>query len=68
MNEAMPEAGRSVSFVIRLWEEPAPGKPEWRGHVRHVQGEAEAYFRDFSGLVEFLRQHAGVEVPLSVKQ
>ena len=57
-------AGQPASFVIRLWLEQSPEGVEWRGHVTHVQGQSEAYFRDFRMLLEFLLRHGGVEVPL----
>ncbi len=54
-----------VSFVIRLWLEPGDGERQWRGHVRHVQGQSEMYFRDFQELQEFLKRHSGVSISLS---
>ena len=37
----------STSFVARIWlEDGANGEPIWRGHVRHVQGNDEAFFQD----------------------
>lgn len=50
-----------ASFVLRfsqdLWRE-AGGQPRvrWRGHIRHVQGEAEARFTDFSDAVAFMQR------------
>ena len=55
---------RPCSFVVRLWLEPDPGGPKWRGHVRHVQGEKEVYFSDLAALLEFLGRCSGV--PASV--
>ncbi len=56
---------QSVSFVIRLWLEPGDGQPQWRGHIRHVQGQSELYFSDFQALLEFLKRHSGVSINLS---
>lgn len=50
-----------ASFVLRfsqdLWRE-AGGQPRvrWRGHIRHVQGDAEARFTDFSDAVSFMQR------------
>ncbi len=50
-----------ASFVLRfsqdLWRE-AGGQPRvrWRGHIRHVQGDAEARFTDFSDAVAFMQR------------
>ena len=64
MSPAESPTGQSTSFVIRLWLEHSPEGGEWRGHVVHVQDQSEAYFRDFSVMLEFLGRHAGVNVPL----
>ncbi|MBI4339433.1 MAG: hypothetical protein HY680_05720 [Chloroflexi bacterium] len=61
---AMSLPGQPTSFVIRLWLEHSPQGAEWRGHVTHVQDQAEAYFRDFSVLLDFLGRHSGARVPL----
>ncbi|HRA20468.1 MAG: hypothetical protein ACH37Z_09940 [Anaerolineae bacterium] len=50
-----------ASFVLRfsqdLWRE-AGGQPRvrWRGHIRHVQGDAETRFTDFSDAVAFMQR------------
>lgn len=50
-----------ASFVLRfsqdLWRE-AGGQPRvrWRGHIRHVQGDAEARFTDFGDAVAFMQR------------
>lgn len=50
-----------ASFVLRfsqdLWRE-AGGQPRvrWRGHIRHVQGDAEARFTDFNDAVAFMQR------------
>lgn len=54
---------RSVtSFVIRLTQDlwrDSEGAPqvEWRGQIRHVQGEEEAAFTDFAEAVAFIQHH-----------
>jgi len=52
------------SFVARIWLERGPnGDPLWRGHVRHVQGNQEAFFQDLETMTEFLEQVSGVSGP-----
>ena len=52
------------SFVARIWLERGPnGEPLWRGHVRHVQGNQEAFFQDLETMTEFLEQVSGVSGP-----
>lgn len=63
----IPEAGRTTSFVVRLWLEPSSQGTEWRGHVTHVQDQTETYFRDFRVLLDFLNSHAGARAPLLVE-
>ena len=54
------------SFVARIWLERGPnGDPLWRGHVRHVQGNQEAFFQDLETMVEFLERVSGVSGPRS---
>ncbi len=49
------------SFVARIWLEREPnGDPLWRGHVRHVQGNQEAFFQDLETMTEFLERVSGV--------
>jgi len=56
----------STSFVARIWLEAGTnGEPIWRGHVRHVQGNDEAFFQDLNGLKEFLIQVTGMAGPQS---
>lgn len=51
-----------ASFVLRftqdLWQNPQ-GKPKirWRGHIRHVQGDQENHFTDFSEAVSFIQRN-----------
>ena len=53
-----------MSFVTRIWLEPrANGDPIWRGHVRHIQGNEEAYFQDLGTLNEFMARVSGVTGP-----
>jgi hypothetical protein len=52
------------SFVARIWLERGPdGDPLWRGHVRHVQGNQEAFFQDLGTMTEFLERVSGVTGP-----
>jgi hypothetical protein len=52
------------SFVARIWvERGTNGEPLWRGHVRHVQGEHEAYFQNLAEMSDFLEQVSGVPGP-----
>lgn len=59
----MIETQRDVaSFVLRftqdLWQD-AQGEPhiEWRGHIRHIQGDEEVRFTDFSEAVTFIQHY-----------
>jgi hypothetical protein len=51
-----------VSFVLRFsqnfWQD-AQGEPhvQWRGHIRHVQGDEEVRFTDFADAVAFIQHH-----------
>ncbi len=52
------------SFVARIWlEDGGNGDSMWRGHIRHIQSEQEAYFRDLRAMSEFLEQVSGVPGP-----
>ena len=52
------------SFVARFWlERGGNGDTTWRGHIRHVQGEEEAYFQDLMEMCEFLGRLSGVPGP-----
>lgn len=52
------------SFVVRLWlERGADGEAVWRGHIRHVQNDREAYIRDLGEMCEFLEDISGVPGP-----
>lgn len=55
---------RKESFVSRIWlEHGDKGDPKWRGHIRHVQSEEEAYFQDLMEMREFLGRISGVSGP-----
>jgi hypothetical protein len=51
-----------ASFVLRftqeLWQD-AQGEPhvQWRGHIRHVQGDEEDRFTDFAEAVVFIQRY-----------
>jgi hypothetical protein len=52
------------SFVARFWlEDGDTGDTTWRGHIRHVQGEEEEYFRDLMEMREFLGRVSGMKGP-----
>jgi len=60
----MAKIESSESFVARLWlEGGANGDPMWRGHIRHVQGEEEAYFKDLEKMIKFIEQVTNVPGP-----
>ncbi len=60
----MTRQGNLDSFVARIWlERGSNGDPIWRGHVRHVQGEQETYFKNLGGMNEFLEKISGVPGP-----
>ena len=45
------------SFVARIWlERTDEAEPEWRGHIRHVQGREETYFHDLEEMSQFMQQ------------
>lgn len=59
----MTKTQRDVaSFVLRftqdLWQDDQ-GEPhvEWRGHIRHIQGNEETRFTDFSEAVAFIQRY-----------
>ncbi len=57
----MTKQHHSNSFVARIWlERGSNGDPIWRGHIKHVQGQEEAYFQDLVGMSEFLKRVTGV--------
>jgi hypothetical protein len=58
-----------ASFVLRftqaLWQD-TQGEPhvQWRGHIRHVQGDEEGRFTDFAEAVAFI-QHTLTQLTLN---
>ncbi|MFN8455998.1 MAG: hypothetical protein U0401_15250 [Anaerolineae bacterium] len=51
-----------ASFVLRFTQEvwrDAQGEPhvQWRGHIRHVQGDEEDRFTDFAEAVTFIQRY-----------
>jgi hypothetical protein len=67
-----------ASFLVRftqdLWQDDQ-GEPhvEWRGHVRHIQGDEQVRFTDFSEAVSFMQRNMkeltlGTLEALSVKE
>lgn len=49
------------SFVARIWlERPDDAEPQWRGHIRHIQGCEETYFHDLEEMSEFMQQVSGI--------
>jgi polyhydroxyalkanoate synthesis regulator protein len=62
MSNIMETQRDIASFLIRftqdLWRTPQ-GDPEleWRGVIRHVQGEAELGFTDFADALKFIQDH-----------
>ncbi len=52
------------SFVARIWlEREANGDPIWRGHIRHVQSERDAYFQNLGEMSDFLERVSRVPGP-----
>ncbi len=45
-------------FTLRLWQEAAGGKHEWRGKIQHIRSGQARYFRDWNTLVDFLTETA----------
>ncbi len=53
--EQEPQYPGSHLFTIRLWqEELGGGQTEWRGRAQDIVTGAEAYFRDWPGLIAVL--------------
>jgi hypothetical protein len=51
-----------ASFVVRFTQErwrDAQGEPhlQWRGHIRHVQGDEERSFTDAAEVIAFIQKH-----------
>ena len=52
------------SFVARIWLEHTDGEdPDWRGHIRHVQGSEETYFQGLLEMSEFMEQVTSIHGP-----
>jgi hypothetical protein len=66
----MHEEQITQSFVARIWLEHGDnGDIRWRGHIRHVQGEEESYFRNLSEMRDFLGCVSGVAgLPLTADE
>ncbi len=49
------------SFVARIWlERTDDADPEWRGHIRHIQGCEETYFHGLDEMSEFMQDVSGI--------
>jgi hypothetical protein len=60
---------KKESFVTRIWlEHGNNGDPEWRGYIRHVQGEEEGYFQNLMEMRDFLVRVSGVAGPALTAQ
>jgi len=51
----------TASFVLRFTQkiyknETDESQVQWRGHIRHVQGDAEQYFKDFDEVIRFVQE------------
>jgi hypothetical protein len=65
----MAEQRDPSSFVARIrLERKTNGGPVWRGHVRHIQSDEEAYFQDLGALNDFLARVSGVTGPTLTAQ
>lgn len=59
----MSEDQRQIaSFVVRftqhLWKDPQEGpRVQWRGNIRHVQGDEQLSFTDLSEALAFIQRH-----------
>jgi hypothetical protein len=60
----MVEGHSKDSFVARIWlEHGNNGDTTWRGHIRHVQGEADEYFQSLMEMSDFLGRVSGMNGP-----
>ena len=49
------------SFVARIWlERTADEDLKWRGHIQHIQGSEEIYFRNLTEMSGFMEQVSGI--------
>jgi len=63
-NRSGDRQSENPTFVARLWLEKGPREELlWRGRVKHVQGDREAYFATLSELRAFLEEISGVPAP-----
>jgi hypothetical protein len=58
--EASLEEEQVTSFLVRVWREPGPQGPQFRGWVQHVQSGQRAYFHGIEGLSRVLADYLGV--------
>jgi hypothetical protein len=67
MTDQKEEFGHELpTFVARMWLERGPDRTVvWRGRVKHVQSDREAYFRSFEQLATFLTEISGVPGPVN---
>lgn len=58
------------SFVARIWlERTDEEEPKWRGHIQHIQGNEDTYFRDLTEMSDFIQQVSGFSgLEISVDQ
>lgn len=57
------------SFVARIWlERTNDAEPEWRGHIRHIQGCEETYFHGLDEMSEFMQEVSGIPGTLAIGQ
>jgi hypothetical protein len=69
MNKEHVDEHTKESFVARIWLEHGDNEDvTWRGHIRHVQGEAEEYFQNLMEMREFLARVSGVSGPALTAQ
>jgi hypothetical protein len=57
------------SFVARIWLEYTENQdPNWRGHIRHIQGSEETYFQGLSEMSEFMQQVSSCTEPETTEE
>lgn len=55
---------RSLSFLIRIWddaEEGDPNAPLWRGSVENIHTGNRLYFEDLRAILRFIEEETGME-------
>lgn len=53
----------NTSFIVRIWIESVQDENQdttWRGTIEHVGTAKQLYFYDMSGMVGFVKEHAGL--------